>query len=170
MVDGFSKPASGAAAGLIRVLGMDRFRVVPAAYVVLRRGDEVLLLLRANTGYMDGYWAVPAGHVEKDESVLEAAVREAREEAGVEIDPADLVPVTAMHRTGGNGDPIDERVDFFFTASKWAGEPRLMEPEKADGLDWFALDKLPDPVVPHEARVLAALSDGSVPPVITHGF
>ena len=47
---------------------MDRFQVIPAAYVVLRRGDEVLMLLRANTGYMDGYWAVPAGHVEKDES------------------------------------------------------------------------------------------------------
>jgi 8-oxo-dGTP pyrophosphatase MutT (NUDIX family) len=149
---------------------MDRFRVVPAAYVVLRRGDEVLLLLRANTGYMDGHWAVPAGHVEKGESVFEAAIREAREEAGVEIDPADLVPVTAMHRTGGNGDPIDERVDFFFTASKWTGEPRLMEPGKADALDWFALDKLPDPVVPHEARVLAGLYGGGVPPVVTHGF
>ena len=149
---------------------MDRVRVVPAAYVVLRRGDEVLMLLRANTGYMDGYWAVPAGHVEQGESVLEAAVREAREEAGVEIDPADLVPITAMHRTGGNGEPIDERVDFFFTASKWTGEPRLMEPEKADGLDWFALDKLPDPVVPHEARVLEGLRTNGLPAVIAHGF
>jgi len=57
---------------------MDGFSVVPAAYVVLRRGDEVLMLLRANTGYMDGFWAVPAGHVEKGESVVEAAVREVR--------------------------------------------------------------------------------------------
>ncbi|MEV5962331.1 NUDIX domain-containing protein [Kribbella sp. NPDC051952] len=149
---------------------MDRFVVVPAAYVVLRRGDEVLMMLRANTGYMDGFWAVPAGHVEKGESVLEAAVREVREEVGVEIDPADLVPVTAMHRTGGNGDPIDERVDFFFTTTRWTGDPKLMEPEKAAGLDWFSLDKLPDPVVPHEARVLTALHDAGLPPVITHGF
>ncbi|MFI7066646.1 NUDIX domain-containing protein [Kribbella sp. NPDC050124] len=149
---------------------MDRFRVVPAAYVVLRRGDEVLMLLRANTGYMDGYWAVPAGHVEKDESVFDAAIREVREEVGVEIEPEDLVPVTAMHRTGGNGEWIDERVDFFFTASKWRGEARLMEPGKADGLDWFALDKLPDPVVPHEARVLAGLSGGGLPAVIAQGF
>jgi 8-oxo-dGTP pyrophosphatase MutT (NUDIX family) len=135
---------------------MDRFQVIPAAYVVLRRGDQVLLLLRANTGYMDGYWAVPAGHVEKDESVLAAAIREVREEVGVEIAPADLVPITAMHRTGGTGE--------------WTGEPRLLEPEKADGLDWFALDKLPDPVVPHEARVLAALHGGSLPAVIAQGF
>jgi 8-oxo-dGTP diphosphatase len=149
---------------------VDRFRVVPAAYVVLRRGDEVLMLLRANTGYMDGYWAVPAGHVEQGESVLAAARREVLEEVGVEIDPADLVPLTAMHRTGGNGDPIDERVDFFFTTTRWTGEPRSMEPGKADGLDWFPLDQLPDPVVPHEARVLAGVLSGGLPPVIAQGF
>ncbi|HEY0619506.1 MAG TPA: NUDIX domain-containing protein [Kribbella sp.] len=149
---------------------MDRFQVIPAAYVVLRRGDEVLLLLRANTGYMDGYWAVPAGHVEQGESALTAALREVREEVGVKIDPADLVPVTAMHRTGGNGLAIDERVDFFFTASRWEGEPRLMEPDKAAGLDWYSLDKLPDPVVPHEARVLAGLRSGGLPAVIAEGF
>ncbi|HEY0473478.1 MAG TPA: NUDIX domain-containing protein [Kribbella sp.] len=149
---------------------MDRFQVIPAAYVVLRRGDEVLLLLRSNTGYMDGYWAVPAGHVEHGESAVTAALREVQEEVGVEIDPADLVPVTAMHRTGGNGQSIDERVDFFFTASRWQGEPRLMEPDKATGLDWFSFDKLPDPVVPHEARVLAGLRSGGLPAVIAHGF
>ncbi|MGW6197912.1 NUDIX hydrolase [Kribbella sp. NPDC055110] len=150
---------------------MDRFRVVPAAYVIVRRGDEVLLLLRANTGYMDGHWAVPAGHVELGESVVAAAVRELKEEVGIDVDAADLVPVTAMHRTGGNGDPIDERVDFFFMTSTWTGEPRLMEPEKAAALDWYPLDKLPEPLVPHEARVLGAVADGAaLPAVIAQGF
>src|ERR1700754_1504203 len=130
---------------------MGRFSVVPAAYVVLRRGDEVLMLLRANTGDMDGFWAVPAGHVERGEWALTAAVRETREEGGVEIDPVDVVRVTTLHRTGGNGDPIDERVDFFLTTTRWSGEPRVMEPEKAAGLEWFPVDQLPDPVVPHEA-------------------
>jgi 8-oxo-dGTP diphosphatase len=149
---------------------MDRFRVVPAAYVVVQRGDEVLLLLRANTGYMDGYWAVPAGHVEQGESVVAAAVRELKEEVGLVVDPVDLVPVTAMHRTGGNGDPIDERVDFFFTTSKWTGEPGIEEPEKAAGLGWFSLDDLPEPLVPHEARVLGSLTAGALPAVIVQGF
>ncbi|HZX06833.1 NUDIX hydrolase [Kribbella sp.] len=149
---------------------MDRFRVVPAAYVVVRRGDEVLLLLRANTGYMDGYWAVPAGHVEQGESAVAAAVRELREEVGVEVDPADLVPVTAMHRTQGNGDPIDERVDFFFTTEKWTGEPSIKEPDKAAGLGWYSLDDLPEPLVPHEARVLGSLRAGALPAVIVQGF
>jgi 8-oxo-dGTP pyrophosphatase MutT (NUDIX family) len=150
---------------------VDRFVVVPAAYVILRREDgHVLLLLREGTGWMDGHWAVPAGHVEARESVFAAARREAREEAGVTIDPADLQPLCAMHRTHPDHDPIDERVDFFFTASRWSGAPRLMEPDKAAGLDWFALDKLPEPVVPHEQQVLEALSRGSLPPVVAYGF
>jgi 8-oxo-dGTP diphosphatase len=148
-----------------------RFTVVPAAYVLLRRDDQVLLQLRQNTGYRDGHWAAAAaGHVEKGESVFAAACREAAEELGVLIEPAALLPLTTMHRTHGNGEPIDERVDFFFTAVVWSGEPRVLEPRKAVGLRWFALDALPDPVVPHERWVLEHLKDGGLPAVTTFGF
>lgn len=152
----------------------DRFVVVPAAYVFFLRpsspgdGQEVLLQLRDGTGYMDGYWAAAvAGHVEQGESVFDAAVREAAEEIGVT--DVQLTPLCAMHRTG-NGEPVDERVDYFFTASIWSGEPRILEPEKCADLKWFALDSLPDPVVPHELSVLTRLRDGNVPPIVTHGF
>ncbi len=144
--------------------------MVPASYVVLRRGEQVLMLLRSGTGFMDGYWAVPAGHVEDGESALDAALREVCEEVGVTVAPGDLLPLCAMHRTQRNGNPIDERVDFFFTASVWTGEPRLLETDKAAGLDWFDLAALPDPVVPHEQVVLDALRAGVVPAVLTHGF
>ena len=148
-----------------------RFTVVPAAYVVLRRGTEVLLQLRSGTGYRDGHWAcAAAGHVEAGESVVDAAVREAREEVGVRIDPADLVPLCAMHRTHGNGRPVDERADFFFTCARFAGEPRRLEEHKSADLRWFELDALPDPVVPHERRVLELLAAGQVPAVLVHGF
>lgn len=154
---------------------ISRFQVVPAAYVLCCRdggeGTEVLLQLRANTGYRDGYWAcAAAGHVEAGESVLAAAIREAAEELGIAIAPADLVPLTAMHRTHGNGRPIDERVDFFFTCRTFTGTPRTMEPEKSAGLGWYPLADLPEPVVPHELAVLQALRTGTVPPVLTHGF
>lgn len=149
----------------------DRFRLVPAAYVVFRRDDEVLLQLRQHTGYMDGHWAMAAaGHVEAGESVLEAARREAAEELGVAIAAADLRPLCAMHRTGGNGLPIDERVDFFFECRSWAGVPRRLEAEKAADLRWFRLDTLPEPVVPHERYVLEQATTGGLPPVVTHGF
>jgi 8-oxo-dGTP diphosphatase len=148
-----------------------RFRVVPAAYVLLRRDERVLLHLRRNTGYRDGYWATAAaGHVEEGESVTAAGCREAAEELGVVIEPAALVPLTAMHRTHGNGRPVDERVDFFFTCTRWAGEPRVREPGKSGGLRWCVLDDLPEPVVPHERWVLEALRSGALPPITTFGF
>jgi 8-oxo-dGTP diphosphatase len=133
---------------------IDRFVVVPASYVFLLRpspegADEVLLQLRQNTGFMDDHWAAAAaGHVERGETAYDAARREALEE---------LTFVTAMQRTQG-GAPIDERVDFFFTCRSWSGTPRVMESAKAAALEWFPLDRLPHPVVPHELKVLRGIS------------
>ncbi|ARU52881.1 DNA mismatch repair protein MutT [Cellulosimicrobium cellulans] len=148
-----------------------RFRVVPAAYVLLRRGDQVLLQLRQGTGYRDGFWAAAAaGHVEPGESVVAAAVREAREELGVAIRPAALQPLTVLHRGEPGGPALEQRVDFFFTATEWVGEAALLERDKAADLRWFGLDDLPDPVVPHELHVLRALLAGAAPPIMTFGF
>ena len=152
-----------------------RFQVVPAAYVFLRRttdgAEQVLLQLRQGTGYMDGYWAAAAaGHVEAGESVIEAAVREAAEELGIAIDHRDVVPLCAMHRTAAPHGPIDERVDFFFQCRRWTGRPRAVEADKAADLRWFDLAALPEPVVPHELQVLLGLRDGSLRPIVTHGF
>jgi 8-oxo-dGTP diphosphatase len=140
----------------------ERFRVVPASYVFLLRagpaGDEVLLQLRQNTGYMDAHWAAAAaGHVERGETAYDAAHREAREEIGV--DGLELEFLTAMQRTR-HADPIDERIDFFFSARAWSGEPRIVEPAKCAALDWFPLSALPEPVVPHERVVLDGLGTG----------
>ena len=148
------------------------FRVVPAAYVLLLDGDgRVLLQLRSGTGYRDGFWAAAAaGHVEAGEPVHDAAVREVAEELGVTVAVADLEPLTAMHRTAPTGLDVDQRVDFFFTCRRWAGEPRTMEPARSAGLGWYALDALPDPVVPHERRVLDGLRAGDLPAISTFGF
>lgn len=163
-----------------------RFAVVPAAYVILLRegddgasdgsgdgsgGTEALLQLRRGTGYMDGHWAAAAaGHVERGETAYDAAHREAREEIGVEDLSLDFV--TAMQRTRHDR-PIDERIDFFFTARTWTGEPRVREPAKSAGLRWCPLsrlDTLPEPVVPHERTVLDALAAGSLDPLTSFGF
>lgn len=138
----------------------DRFVVVPAAYVFLLRtgpqGDEVLLQLRRNTGFMDEHWAAAAaGHVERGETAVDAIRREAREELDVDV-PEPRFELT-MHRTARDL-PIDERVDFFFSARDWVGEPRIVEPDKCADLRWCPLDRLddlPEPVVPHERVALA---------------
>jgi 8-oxo-dGTP diphosphatase len=148
----------------------DRFVVVPASYVFLLRDsggrEEVLLQLRRNTGYMDDHWAAAAaGHVERGETAYDAARREAAEE--LDVRDVELQFEFTMQRTQ-HAAPIDERVDFFFTARSWAGEPRIVEPEKCAGLDWFPLDALPDPVVPHERHALQSL--GTVDSYLSFGF
>jgi 8-oxo-dGTP diphosphatase len=151
-----------------------RHRVVPAAYVVFVRDGgtarEVLLLRRSNTGFMDEHWALIAGHVEPGESCVAAAVREAREEVGIEVAAESLTPLCTVHRTDGSDRPIEQRADFFFVAERWAGEPRRCEPDKSSALEWFPMAALPEPVVPHERLVLEHLATGSVPAVLTHGF
>lgn len=151
---------------------VERFAVIPASYVYLlrdgARGTEVLLQLRQNTGYMDQHWAAAAaGHVEQGETAFGAAQREATEELG--ISDIDLTFVTSMQRTQG-GAPIEERIDFFFTARAWSDEPAIIEPEKCAAIEWFPLDAFPDPVVPHELQVLQAIAAGEIAPYTTFGF
>jgi 8-oxo-dGTP diphosphatase len=76
----------------------DRYRPVVDVYVLLRRPDGTILLLeRSGTGYADGQLCPPSGHLEEGESVARCAVREAAEETGVGIDPADLVFTHVVH-------------------------------------------------------------------------
>lgn len=149
-----------------------RFTVVPASYVLFVRRengtDQVLLQLRDGTGYMDGHWATgAAGHIEQGESVFDAAVREAKEELGVT--DVELRPLCTMHRTQGE-EPVDQRVDYFLLATSWSGEPRIMEEHKCSDLRWFDLDALPHPVVPHELHVIRRMTDGTLEPIVTHGY
>ncbi len=154
---------------------MHRFSLVPAAYLLLRRNvagrREVLLQFRKGTGFMDEHWACgAAGHVEAEESVFDAAVREAAEELDVRVDVRDLMPLIVVHRRHEDDDPVNQRVDFFFAADRWEGTPRTVEPDKSATLAWFALDDLPSPVVPHELRVLNGLASGHLEHLAAVGF
>jgi ADP-ribose pyrophosphatase YjhB (NUDIX family) len=121
-----------------------RFKLIVSVYVFFIKDGKILLLRRANTGYEDGNYSLVAGHADGDEPLLLATVREAREESGVEIDPKDLVLKHTMHRRQD-----DERIDFFFEATKWQGELKNMELGKCDDLSWFPLDNLPDNTIPY---------------------
>ena len=108
------------------------------------RGNQILLSRRYQTGYMDGYYSVPAGHLDGEDTVRKAGVREALEEIGVRIDPADLVFAGVFHRHEG-----DERVDFFIRVKKWTGQPVNAEPGKCDELRWTEMDTLPENTIPY---------------------
>ncbi|ADB86448.1 NUDIX hydrolase [Saccharolobus islandicus] len=128
---------------------MVRYPQILSVHLFLLRDNEILLQLRKNTGYRDGCWSVIAGHVEAKESATNAMVREAKEEAGITLNPKDLILVHVMHRFENQ-----ERVDFFFKANKWEGEPKIMEPEKAGEKKWFKLSELPPNVVPYVRQAI----------------
>ena len=67
--------------------GSRRHMLVGDVHLVLvNRAGRVLFGQRQNTGYEDGAWHLPSGHLEAGESVVAALIREAKEEAGIVID------------------------------------------------------------------------------------
>ncbi|MGH3402045.1 MAG: NUDIX hydrolase [Streptosporangiaceae bacterium] len=128
-------------------------------------GDVHLLLLnpeglvlfgrRQNTGFEDGAWHVPAGHLEAGESVVQALIREAKEEVGVTIAPEDVEFAHIMHSSSSGG-----RAAFFFTVRQWDGTPENREPEKCSGLAWFPLDALPDHLIGYCRTALDHIAAG----------
>lgn len=136
-----------------------------AAYLIIIRDDQVLLLRRFNTGYADGQYSLIAGHLDGGETVQQAICREALEEGGITLHEQDVRIVHVMHRRGDEG---KERVDYFCTAEKWEGEPLIGEPEKCDDVSWFALNKLPQNILPYVNDALKYFQTDT--PFSSHGF
>ena len=127
-----------------------RFKTITDVHVFLKNdSDDILMLRRANTGYEDGNYSVIAGHINGNEEVIEAAIREAKEEAGIEIRYMDIKVVGVMHRKQN-----DERISFFLSASRWYGDIVNMEPEWCDDLSWFPICDLPVNTIPYVRRAI----------------
>ncbi len=137
---------------------MIRFKLIPAVYIVIRNGDEILMLQRKNTGFHDGDFSLPAGHVDGGESLKSAVQREAQEELGISIDPTDLSLVHVLHRGSDTPNNENERVDFYFATSGFQGTISNKEPEKCEKLEWFTLDHLPENIVPQVRSVLELMA------------
>lgn len=116
---------------------------------------RVLLARRAGVTYGAGLWGLPGGHVDAGESFLAAAVREAREEVGVVVAPADVRPLGVQHYT----DDGLHGVDVFFTTRRWQGDPAPVS--ECSEVGWFALDALPADTLPWLPAVLRGMSGGT---------
>ena len=120
-------------------------------HVLLERDGRVLLMRRAGTGFFEGMYSLPGGHVEEGEALAATAAREMREELGIEPDAGSLSVVGVMHRRSDSN-----RIDFFVRVASWSGEPHIAEPDKCDALDWFSLHSLPGSLVPYVREALFA--------------
>jgi 8-oxo-dGTP pyrophosphatase MutT (NUDIX family) len=122
---------------------------------VIKGGDRIFLMRRNGTGFRDGDYSMIAGHVEDNETVFDAMVREAKEEAGLALDPKRLRMIHILHRQ----DIDREYVDFFLSCDI-EEEPRNMEPEKCDDMGWFDMKNLPTNIVPYVKVAIDCIGKG----------
>lgn len=138
--------------------GLDtrRHQLTGDVHLLLCKPDgQVLFGCRQNTGFEDGAYHLPAGHLEAGESVVSALIREAKEEVGVTIAPEAVEFAHIMHSASSGG-----RAAFFFTVRQWEGTPENREPEKCSELSWFALDTLPDHLIDYCRVALQHIAAG----------
>jgi 8-oxo-dGTP diphosphatase len=122
--------------------------------ILYDRGNILLLRQKKSLG---GNYTLVGGTIEEKEYALEALIREAKEEAGLLLNPEDLQLVHVLHkRTNSNG----HRITLYFKATKWAGKITTGEPNKFKGVDWFPLDKLPSNLSETVRHVMQEYRDG----------
>lgn len=138
----------------------ERFKLIPAVYLILRKGSKVLLLQRANSGYQDGNYSLISGHLDGDELAKDALIREAAEEAGITILSENLTFRHVAHRLNRDDGPNVERMDLFFEATEWEGEVTNKEPHKCGDLSWYEIDELPHNMIPLVRQVLNHVANG----------
>ncbi|MCW1888741.1 MAG: NUDIX domain-containing protein [Candidatus Moranbacteria bacterium] len=128
-----------------------------ASYIVCKKGDSVLLQRRFQTGFNDGKYSLPAGHVEAGENFTQALYREIKEEIGIIPDPAHTSVKHIMHR---NSETERVYIDTYFVSEKWDGDIVNHEPEKCDDLSWYTLDALPENTIPYVKAALENIAQG----------
>lgn len=125
----------------------EKFSITVA--LMLIEEHKVLLMKRSNTGYMDGYYGMIAGHVEEDESLSKAVIREAYEEVGISIKEEDVSVVCMVRKVAE-----DSYFNYFLTVKKYEGIPIIKEPHKCEELIWCDIDCLPENTIEAEKRAI----------------
>lgn len=120
--------------------------------VIIRDGK--ILLTKRKGSHGEGMYGSFGGHLEFGESVFDGIRREAREELGIEIKNIRFVSCTGMRKYGKH------YIDISCTADIASGEPRVMELDKIESVEWYALEDLPEPLFEPVRIVLKALKSG----------
>lgn len=121
--------------------------------ILLEKNNQILLLKRANTGWMDGFWHIPGGGLEENESLAHAVTREAKEELAVDIDPTHVKLIHVQHLN-------KKTLGFYFVAHEWKDEPKNNEPDQSSEISWFQSDQLPEDMSPFARRVIESYKSG----------
>ena len=108
--------------------------------LIIKKDNKVLLFFR-NDGFFNydgGWWVLPAGHIEQGETAQDAAIREAKEELDINIDPKDIKCVHVISNLASR----TESFDFFFEVSNFSGTIRNCEGDKCADMKYFTIDDI----------------------------
>lgn len=137
----------------------ERYQSMLVADLLLKRKNkigetEILLALRKNTGYNDGEYELPGGHVDAGEDLIGAMIREAKEELNIVIHREDLKIEHILHHYKGN------RMKFVISSERYEGELKIGEPDKCEKIEWFCIDELPENLDKKGRKVIAEIQQG----------
>ena len=138
-----------------------RFKLKVGVFLFLIQDHQILLLRRYNTGIDDGLYVVPMGAIDGNETVTEALIREAAEEANIVLKPENLQITHIMHRLHTMPDGFSfEQIDIFFNTSDYEGVIENLEPHKCDELKFYPLNNLPEKIVPFIRHAINCTTKG----------
>lgn len=115
------------------------FKIVCAVNALIIKDNQILLGLRQNTGWGDGCYNFPGGHIDGKEWPTKAICRELKEEIGIEVNPINVKFENMIYYIR----PDHERIQLLMKINSWSGQIENMELDKCIKLEWFGLDKLP---------------------------
>ncbi len=125
------------------------------AYIV--RGSKLLLGKRGQISGA-GTWALPGGHLEPNERIIDGLIREVEEELGISISPPNAQLLAVTDDIGAN----KHYLHMTFMVDIGDQEPELVEPEACDEWRWFELDALPTPLFPPHIKIFKTVASGAV--------
>lgn len=137
----------------------ERFLARVAVYLVLEQDGKILLSLRQNTGFADGFYSLVSGHVDEGEPATQAMIREAQEEIGIIIQPEDLTFVHVMYGTR-KAEAITYTA-FYFRCRRWQGNPLNCEPNKCGHVGFFDYDCLPNNMLQQVKQAISHIQQKS---------
>ena len=117
---------------------------------LIKKDGKVLFVKRENTGKCDGYYMLPGGHVDVGETVLQASVRELKEELNILVREKDLFFRLV--------EPTKTHIHLFFEVLKYEGEIKNNEPHKHSDVEFLTLDN-PD-IYPSVIEEVNAMLNG----------
>ncbi len=134
----------------------------PCAGALVVRNGKVLLIRRAIEPFR-GYWDIPGGFCEVEEHPAQAAIREVREEAGLEIELTGLLGLWLDEYAGSR------TLNVYYLAHPLTSH--LCVGGDANGAAWFAPNALPKQIAfANGRRALEAWASGDATPLHLRGI